>query len=80
MAHASESYRFGNRSGSGNPKSSRIPYPEWIKMTQEERDRVLAKRIQERQAKGGDNSKSHLPPRCANMIPGLIQTTSLTIL
>jgi hypothetical protein len=67
MAHASESKRFGNRSGSGNAKSSRIPYPEWIKMTQEERDWVLAKRIQECQAKGVDNSKSYLPPQHADM-------------
>jgi hypothetical protein len=41
--------------------------PDWIKMAQEERDRVLDKRIKDRHAKGGDNSKSYLPPRRANM-------------
>jgi hypothetical protein len=38
-------------------------------MTQDERDWVLAKRIQKRQGKGGDNSKSYLPPRCSHMHP-----------
>jgi hypothetical protein len=33
MAHASESHRFGNRSGTRNPRSKHIPYPDWIAMS-----------------------------------------------
>jgi hypothetical protein len=47
--------------------SNRVPYADWIKMTQEQRVQLIAKRNQERLAKAGGTSKSFAPPRHANM-------------
>jgi hypothetical protein len=48
MAYTTDTTRFGSRSGSGNQSSNRIPYSKWIKMSEEERNKILAQRKKER--------------------------------
>jgi hypothetical protein len=43
MAYATDTTRFGNRSGSGNQSSNHIPYPEWIELPEEQRNKILLK-------------------------------------
>jgi hypothetical protein len=67
MAFAANSNRIINRSGSNIQASNRVPYANWIEMTQDQRDQLLAKSNQERLAKAGGNSKSFAPSRLANV-------------
>ena len=54
MAYATDTNRFGNNRNGSKPTSSFLPREEWDKLTQEERDRLIAKRRQERmQSNGG---------------------------
>jgi hypothetical protein len=48
MAYATDTTRFGNRSGSGNQSSNCILNAEWIKIPEEQRQKILAERKQER--------------------------------
>jgi hypothetical protein len=67
MAYAANSNGISNRSGSNSQASNRVPYADWIKMTQEQCDQLIAKRNQERLAKAGGNSKSFAPRQLANI-------------
>jgi hypothetical protein len=62
MAYATDTTRFGNRSGSDNQSSNRIPYSKWIKMSEDKRNKILVQRKKERleTARGSQNC-------CANV-------------
>jgi hypothetical protein len=62
MAYASNVNKFSNHPGIHNQASNRVPYADWIKMTQEQCDQLISKSNQERLAKAGGNSKSFAPP------------------
>jgi hypothetical protein len=66
MAYATDTTRFGNRSGSGNQSSDRIPYSEWIQLPEEQRNQILAKRKQERLENARRSQTSHPATRRAN--------------
>jgi hypothetical protein len=67
MAYASKVNKISNRPGMSNQASNRVPYADWIQMTQEQCDQLIAKKNQKRLANAGGNSKSLAPPRHANM-------------
>jgi hypothetical protein len=66
MAYAMDNTQFGNRSGSGNQSSDRIPYSEWIQLSEEQRNKILAKRKQGRLENARRNQTSHPTTRRAN--------------
>ena len=66
MAFATDTTRLGNRSGSGNQSSDRIPYSEWIQLPKEERNKILAKRKQERLENARRSQTSHPATRRAH--------------
>jgi hypothetical protein len=59
MAYETDTTRFGNRSGSGNRSSDRIPYSEWIQLPEEQRNKILAKIKQERLENAHPSQTSH---------------------
>jgi hypothetical protein len=59
MAFATDTTPSGNRSGSGNQSSDCIPYSEWIQLPEEERNKILAKRKQERLENARRSQTSH---------------------
>jgi hypothetical protein len=67
MAYAADSSRVGNGHGSNSLSLSRVPYADWIKLTKEQCDQLIATRNKERLARAGGSSKLFPPPRCANM-------------
>jgi hypothetical protein len=62
-AHAVGTNRVNNDMSSSNC----VPMAEWIKMTKEERDRLIAKRYQEKAHNKGGNKKPVQATRLANM-------------
>jgi hypothetical protein len=66
MAYATDTTQSGNRSGSGNQSSDCIPYSEWIQIPEEQRNKILAKRKQERLENARCSQTSHPTTRRAN--------------
>jgi hypothetical protein len=66
MAYAADTTRFGNRNESTNQSSNRIPYSEWIQLPEEQRNKILAKRKQERLDNARKSQPSHTNTRRAN--------------
>jgi hypothetical protein len=66
MAYTTDTTRFGNRSGSGNQSSDRIPYLGWIQLPADQWNRILAKRKQERLDNACKSQTSHTNTRSAN--------------
>jgi hypothetical protein len=66
MAYATDTTRFGNRSDSGNQSSNRIPYSEWIQLPEEQQNKILAKRKQERLENARCSQTSHPTTHYAN--------------
>ena len=68
MAFATDTKRFSNRQ-QGNQKTStaRLPREEWNKMTQEQRNKVIERIRQERQARSGGKPKPFTPHRQGNV-------------
>ena len=68
MAFTTDTKRFGKQQ-QGGPKasSSRVPREEWNKMTQEQRNKVIAKIRQEQQANNDGKPKTSYPQRQANV-------------
>jgi hypothetical protein len=58
--------QFGNRSGSGNQSSNCIPYSEWIQLPEEQQNKILAKRKQERLENARHNQTSRPTTHHAN--------------
>jgi hypothetical protein len=56
-AFATGTRLFGNKPASGHPKSKFLPCDEWNKMTQEEKDKSITKRRQERMSSNDSTSK-----------------------
>jgi len=72
MVHATDTNRFGNnRFGSktapGNQQTKFLPREEWNKLTQEQKDQLIAKRRQERMGNGNDECKTFHAPRQVNV-------------
>jgi hypothetical protein len=59
MAYAADTTRFGNRNGSTNQSSNRMPYSEWIQLPEEQQNKILAKRKQERLDNARKSQPSH---------------------
>jgi hypothetical protein len=66
MAYATDTTRFGSKSVSSNQSSSRITYSERIKLPEEERNKIFAKRKQERLDKTRNRQASNPVTRRAN--------------
>jgi hypothetical protein len=66
MAYAMDTTQSGNRSGSGNQSSDCVPYSEWIQIPEEQRNKILAKRKQERLENARCSQTSHPTTRRAN--------------
>jgi hypothetical protein len=66
MAYATDTTCFGDKSGSSNQSSNRIPYSEWIKLPEDERNKIFAKRKQERLDKARNRQASNPVTRRAN--------------
>jgi predicted S18 family serine protease len=66
MAYAADTTRFGNGNGSTNQSSNRIPYSEWIQLPEEQRNKILAKRKQERLDNARKSQPSYTNTRRAN--------------
>jgi hypothetical protein len=66
MAYATDTTCFGNKSGSSNQSSTRIPYSEWIMLPEEEQNKMLSKRKQERLDKARNIQASNPVTRRAN--------------
>jgi hypothetical protein len=66
-AFATGTRRFGSKPASGHPKSKFLPREEWNKMTQEEKDKFIAKRRQEWMSSHGITSKTLQSLRQANV-------------
>jgi hypothetical protein len=56
-----------NRVNSDTSSSNRVPMAEWIKITKEERDRLISKRYQDKAHNKGGNKKPVPATRRANM-------------
>jgi Reverse transcriptase (RNA-dependent DNA polymerase) len=68
MAYATNTNRLGNnRNNTGKPNVNFIPREEWNKLTQEQKDRLIAKRRQERMKQDGGNWKTFQPQHQANV-------------
>jgi hypothetical protein len=66
MAYATDNTRFGNQNGSTSQSSNCVPYSEWIQLPEEQRNKILAKRKQERLANARKSQPSHTNTQCAN--------------
>jgi hypothetical protein len=66
MAFNTSMKRFDNKKNTGKPSYNFLPRDEWNKMTQEEKDRLIAKRRQERMGNNGSNSKPFQANRQVN--------------
>ena len=55
MAYATDTNRLGNNRNGSKPMSSFLPRDEWEKLTQEQKDRLIAKRRQERMQSNNGN-------------------------
>ena len=67
MAYNTDTNRFGKKYNSGKPSSTFLPRDEWNKLTQDQKDRLIAKRRQERMNNNGNNRNPFQAQRQANV-------------
>jgi hypothetical protein len=66
MANVSDTNRYGSTSNLGKTQSTFLSRNEWEKLTQEQKDQLIAKRRQERMNQNGYKTKSSQATRQAN--------------
>jgi hypothetical protein len=67
MVNATSTSRFGSNTSYGKETSTFLPREEWNKLTQEQKDRLIAKRRQERMTSNNGNHKPFPSQRQANV-------------
>jgi hypothetical protein len=65
MANATDSNRSGRRQKYGNKKTF-VPWDQWIKLLQEQKDTLIAERQKEQIKSGNGKPRTSYPPRQAN--------------